>query len=278
MLFAPEFPAGPAPRGRLRRVVATAALTATAAVGAGMLAASSAGAAGTVWDAVAACESGGNWAINTGNGYYGGLQFWPATWTGFGGSAYALTADKATKDQQILIAQRVLKVQGPGAWPTCGVRAGLTLANGLATTASTTTASVTPTTTSPSTPAPAPTATATNVATPTAQSVPATASPTPAAVAQASRGSARPLVVDGQIGPLTRGAVEQWTGSLVDGWWSTSDVKRLQSKVGATPDGIIGPLTTGSVQHVVGAPVTGQWGWSTTASLQRFLNKVLFGR
>jgi resuscitation-promoting factor RpfA len=83
-----------------------------------------------VWDRVAACESGGNWAINTGNGYFGGLQFSQATWRGFGGLRYAPTASRASKAVQIAIARRVLAVQGPGAWPVCGRRAGLTRANG----------------------------------------------------------------------------------------------------------------------------------------------------
>jgi hypothetical protein len=72
------------------------------------------------WDAVALCESGGNWSINTGNGYYGGLQFSPTTWLAFGGGDYAPWADLATKSQQIAVAENVLAVQGPGAWPTCG--------------------------------------------------------------------------------------------------------------------------------------------------------------
>ena len=72
------------------------------------------------WDAVAQCESGGNWSINTGNGYYGGLQFSAQTWAGFGGTAYAPRADLATKSQQIAVAEQVLAVQGAGAWPTCG--------------------------------------------------------------------------------------------------------------------------------------------------------------
>jgi hypothetical protein len=86
--------------------------------------------AATVWDRVAACESGGNWAINTGNGYYGGVQFSSSTWRAFGGGAYAATANRASKATQIAIARRVLAVQGPGAWPVCSKRAGLTKANG----------------------------------------------------------------------------------------------------------------------------------------------------
>ncbi len=72
------------------------------------------------WDQVAACESGGNWAINTGNGYHGGLQFSPSTWASNGGTQYASTAYSATKDQQIAIAENVLATQGRGAWPVCG--------------------------------------------------------------------------------------------------------------------------------------------------------------
>ena len=76
------------------------------------------------WDAVAKCESGGNWSINTGNGYYGGLQFSRSTWTGNGGGKYASTANKATRAEQIAVAERVLKSQGIGAWPVCGKKAG----------------------------------------------------------------------------------------------------------------------------------------------------------
>ncbi|WP_406836227.1 transglycosylase family protein [Streptomyces sp. AHU1] len=78
------------------------------------------------WNKVAACESSGNWSINTGNGYYGGLQFTRSTWEAYGGQAYARRADLATKDQQIAVAEKVLKGQGPGAWPVCSVRGGLT--------------------------------------------------------------------------------------------------------------------------------------------------------
>ncbi|OEJ34638.1 transglycosylase family protein [Streptomyces subrutilus] len=77
------------------------------------------------WNKVAACESTNNWRINTGNGYYGGLQFSQSTWRAFGGAAYAPRADLATKDQQIAVAEKVLKGQGPQAWPHCGKKAGL---------------------------------------------------------------------------------------------------------------------------------------------------------
>ena len=66
-----------------------------------------------MWDRVAKCESGGNWKINTGNGYYGGLQFAAGTWKGYGGGTYASRAHQATKAEQIAIARRVLAGQGP---------------------------------------------------------------------------------------------------------------------------------------------------------------------
>lgn len=77
------------------------------------------------WDRLAACESTGRWNVNTGNGFYGGLQFTQQTWAGFGGWKYAPRADMATKYQQIAVAEKVLAVQGPGAWPHCSVVAGL---------------------------------------------------------------------------------------------------------------------------------------------------------
>ncbi|MFJ6751197.1 MULTISPECIES: transglycosylase family protein [unclassified Streptomyces] len=77
------------------------------------------------WGCIAECESGGDWHINTGNGYYGGLQFWQPTWERFGGLAYARRADLATRDEQIAVAEKVLAEQGWGAWPVCAKRYGL---------------------------------------------------------------------------------------------------------------------------------------------------------
>ncbi|MGC4972344.1 transglycosylase family protein [Streptomyces sp. DT199] len=82
------------------------------------------------WNKVAACESTSNWSINSGNGFYGGLQFTQSTWEAYGGRAYAARADLASKDQQIAVAEKVLDGQGPGAWPVCSVRAGLTRGGG----------------------------------------------------------------------------------------------------------------------------------------------------
>lgn len=121
-------------RGRHRRYqpnrINRASLTVTAG-GAGMalpLLGTGAAQAADVetWDKVAACESTNDWNINTGNGYYGGLQFTQSTWEAYGGTRYAPRADLATKDQQIAVAEKVLDGQGPGAWPVCSARAGLT--------------------------------------------------------------------------------------------------------------------------------------------------------
>ncbi|MFE1193605.1 transglycosylase family protein, partial [Streptomyces olivaceoviridis] len=79
----------------------------------------------TTWEKVADCESGGNWSINTGNGYYGGLQFSLSTWNAYGGRAYADYPHQATEKEQILIGEKVLAAQGEQAWPFCGPQAGL---------------------------------------------------------------------------------------------------------------------------------------------------------
>lgn len=80
---------------------------------------------GSVWDAIAQCESNGNWSINTGNGFSGGLQFAPSTWAGLGGTEYAPEAWQATREQQIAVAQKVQAAQGWGAWPACTAKLGL---------------------------------------------------------------------------------------------------------------------------------------------------------
>lgn len=121
------------PLGRHRRYqphpLQRASLTVTAS-GAGLalplVAAGSAHAATEdTWRKVAACESGNDWDINTGNGFYGGLQFTQSTWKAYGGGAYADRADHASRAAQTAVAEKVLDSQGPGAWPHCGPRAGL---------------------------------------------------------------------------------------------------------------------------------------------------------
>jgi len=84
------------------------------------MAAQSQAATDAEWDQVARCESSGNWSINTGNGYHGGLQFSPGTWSSHGGGQFAPAANMASREQQIAIAEQVLATQGKGAWPVCG--------------------------------------------------------------------------------------------------------------------------------------------------------------
>jgi nucleoid-associated protein YgaU len=113
-------------RGRHRNPSNAARLTAVGAIGASTVAASviapavaHADASDSQWDRIANCESGGNWHINTGNGYYGGLQFSSSTWDSFDTNHFASRADLASRDEQITVANRVLDRQGWGAWPVC---------------------------------------------------------------------------------------------------------------------------------------------------------------
>jgi resuscitation-promoting factor RpfA len=191
--------------------------------------------AGTVWDAVAACESSGNWRINTRNGYYGGLQFSGATWALFGGGRYADRADLASKAGQIVIARRTLAVQGPGAWPVCGARAGLTIANGLAM------GRVTP-------------------------------SRSRARVVVAPRAK---LIVDGLLGPRTVRALQRWTGIAQNGVFRSKSIWALQRAIGVRADGTLGSRTIRALQVTVKAPRDSAKRLSpaTVVGLQKYLNR-----
>ena len=219
-----------------RMVAATG--TAVMAAGLGATGAGVAQADAGVWDEVAQCESSGNWSINTGNGYYGGLQFYQPTWKAFGGQEYATYAHQATKSEQIAIAQRVLERQGPGAWPVCGARAGLTRDNGGAD---------------------------------------ADARPgDDTASRDSERAAAGDLVVDGKFGPKTTAALQGWIGVSADGSLSTSDIKVLQGKIGAVQDGKIGSETTRKLRAAMGLGDNGVWdfrsNYSTVKALQQYLN------
>ncbi|WIB77789.1 transglycosylase family protein [Curtobacterium sp. MCPF17_002] len=107
---------------RTRTIVGGLAFAGIAATGVGLAAAPANAAAGSTWDALAQCESGGNWAINTGNGYYGGLQFNLGTWQANGGAGNPASASRSA---QIAVAERVLASQGWGAWPACSAKLGL---------------------------------------------------------------------------------------------------------------------------------------------------------
>ncbi len=100
-----------------KRALGWAAVTGTVVAIPLGLSVGTANAAPNNWDGVAQCESGGDWGINTGNGYYGGLQFSQSTWTANGGSGSPQNASKA---EQIRVAENTLQTQGVGAWPTCG--------------------------------------------------------------------------------------------------------------------------------------------------------------
>jgi LysM repeat protein len=112
-------------RGKHRKMSAatrTVARVAIAGIAVGApLAIAATPASATNWDAIAQCESSGNWNTNTGNGYYGGLQFTQSTWKAYGGTG---SAANASREQQIAVAERVLQGQGIGAWPVCGKKGG----------------------------------------------------------------------------------------------------------------------------------------------------------
>ncbi|TXR55994.1 transglycosylase family protein [Quadrisphaera setariae] len=114
-------------RRRLLALAAAASLAAAPLVA--LTGAQAQAASASTWDRLAVCESTSDWSINSGNGYYGGLQFSQTTWQEFGGGQYASRADLASRAQQIAIAEKVLAVQGWGAWPACSAKLGLSSAD-----------------------------------------------------------------------------------------------------------------------------------------------------
>jgi len=115
-------PCTPSNRTRTLAVLGTAGVVIAAPIS---LAGPAQAASGSTWDRLASCESGGNWSISTGNGYSGGLQFAGSTWRAYGGGAYASSASRASRGEQIAVAEKVLDAQGWGAWPSCSRRLGL---------------------------------------------------------------------------------------------------------------------------------------------------------
>jgi murein L,D-transpeptidase YcbB/YkuD len=214
---------------RLRTTKRAGAVALALAAGSTGLIASTAGAASaTNWDAIAQCESGGNWSTNTGNGFSGGLQFTQSTWDANGGTG---SPNGASREQQIAVAQRVAATQGMGAWPVCG-------ANGGSASTATTNSSEAPAAASRSESRHAVTTTR---STKTTYSAPTS---TPQAVylstklvrqhradvqrlqTNMDKISGFHIKIDGQYGPETEGAVKQ-----------------LQARNGLTPDGVAGPDT-----------------------------------
>ena len=149
---------------------------------------------GATWDALAQCESGGNWSINTGNGFYGGLQFTQQSWNGVGMSGSPATATRA---QQIEAGERLLAIQGWGAWPACSAKLGLYGKTGAA-----------PTYTEPTTTVAAQSQTQQTYTAPAAQAAPAAAPAAPAAAAAAPAAQAAPAAVEAPAAPAAAPAVE----------------------------------------------------------------------
>ena len=184
-------------------------------------AATPAAAKGNVWDRVAACESGGNWSISTGNGYYGGLQFSASSWRAAGGTKYASMPHHATKGQQIATAQNLLRLQGPGAWPVCSRKAGLTKANGLSSGGG--------------------------------------AAAVTKAPAKKATTSTRAVAGNRNVGlnNMDTRRLHTYLGLERKPSMSVNSVKALQRKVGVKADGIIGPQTVRGLERHIGAKRTG---------------------
>ena len=175
----------------IRRTAAALAIGGVAAATMSMPAANAVD--GATWDALAQCESGGNWSINTGNGFYGGLQFTQQSWNGVGMSG---SPANATRAQQIEAGERLLAIQGWGAWPACSAKLGLYGKTGAA-----------PTYTEPTTTVAAQSQTQQTYTAPAAQVAPA-APAAQAAPAAAPAAPAAPAAVEAPAAPAAAPAVE----------------------------------------------------------------------
>ena len=178
----------------IRRTAAALAIGGVAAATMSMPAANAVDSA--TWDALAQCESGGNWSINTGNGFYGGLQFTQQSWTGVGMSGSPATA---TREQQIEAGERLLAIQGWGAWPACSAKLGLygkTGAASTSTTATTTSTTATTTSTAATTTVAAQSQTQQTYTAPAAQAAPAAQEAAPVAAAPATQEAAAPAAAE----------------------------------------------------------------------------------
>ena len=211
--------------------VAVVALAGGATMIGGLAAAPAASAApgaapGSVWDRVAACESGGNWSTSTGNGYHGGLQFSASSWRAAGGTRYASMPHRATKAQQIAAAKNLLRMQGPNAWPVCSRKAGLNSANGRT----------------------------------GGGSVAASRSSTRASAQRVQRVRSASRVTSAPRAYLTRAQnrqIQSWLGVKRTGFLNRPTVAALQKRVGAASDGVIGRQLVRQTENRVGAKSTG---------------------
>jgi hypothetical protein len=243
---------------RYLKLIVTRSIVASAVAFGIILGAGSAAQASSGWNGVAACESGGNWSTNTGNGYYGGLQFSHSTWIAYGGGAYAPNANGASRSAQIAVAQRVLAAQGRGAWPVCGRVAGLTRSSGGG---------------------------PIHVARHVAPVAPRSAAVRPRTATRqptdgddklvTSRAVRQKLVVDGIVGPLTTGATQRWVGVNPDGLWGTRTTAALQHKIGAAVSGKLNAATIHRLQDFLRISPDGasHLNYRTSVALQRYLNR-----
>ncbi|GAB77847.1 Transglycosylase-like domain-containing protein [Austwickia chelonae] len=228
------------PRRSVRRTVKVGALgVATATVGVGMAAvpAQAAPAGGNAWDRLAQCEAGGNWHINNGNGYYGGLQFSLRSWQGAGGSAYAARPDLASREAQIAVGQKLLAMQGPGAWPVCSVKAGLTKASGSVGGGA--------------------------VAKPAALANPAQTAAKPAVATKPAAVAATPKAVapvkpaHGQLSASDTQMVQQWLGGEATGTWDKAALSALQARLGVSETGKTDAATIAATEKLFGMKASG---------------------
>ena len=187
----------------IRRTAAALAIGGVAAATMSMPAANAVD--GATWDALAQCESGGNWSINTGNGFYGGLQFTQQSWNGVGMSGSPATATRA---QQIEAGERLLAIQGWGAWPACSAKLGLYGKTGAA-----------PTYTEPTTTVAAQSQTQQTYTAPAAQAAPAApaAQAAPAAVEAPAAAPAAPAVEAPAAAPAAAPKAAAGTYTVVPG-------------------------------------------------------------
>ena len=185
----------------IRRTAAALAIGGVAAATMSMPAANAVD--GATWDALAQCESGGNWSINTGNGFYGGLQFTQQSWNGVGMSG---SPANATRAQQIEAGERLLAIQGWGAWPACSAKLGLYGKTGAA-----------PTYTEPTTTVAAQSQTQQTYTAPAAQAAPAAAPAAPAAAPAAPAAQAAPAAVEAPAAPAAAPKAAAGTYTVVPG-------------------------------------------------------------
>ncbi len=221
MHYSPKH-AAPRSSGKIRARVLGVMAAGGATIAATVITSSPAQANGGVWDRVAQCESGGNWSINTGNGYYGGLQFSQSSWRAAGGARYAARPHQASKAAQIAVAQNLLRMQGPGAWPVCSRKAGLTRSNGMA----------------------------------ASFSAAAASSGAKSKVTTQSTANLRGL--KGYASRTQVRNLQSWVGTARDGKWGPLTTRAVQRKLGVRVTGVVDAATVRAIEGVLGMSKSGR--------------------